>query len=151
VRTKLAVLLPVLALLAGCGGGGNGRLSKAEFEQRIQADGASVQKAVSKIQTGSGSLGKQIAAAERAVKAAADDLAAAKAPADAEADLKTIVRGLRTIDAQLMKLARAAEDGDPVAAQAAAMAIQAAPEVKAAQKAAASLEKKGYDIGAIGS
>jgi hypothetical protein len=152
VRTRVGSLLLVVALLAGCGGGrgDGGRLSKAQFEQRIKADGAAVEKAVAKIQLGSGSLGKQIGAAERAVKAAADDLAAAKPPADAEPDVKAIVRGLRTIDAQLMKLERAAKNGDALAAQAAAKAIQGAPAVRAAQKAAADLKKKGYDIGAIG-
>jgi hypothetical protein len=129
-------------------------LEGREFEQRIQADGAAVQKAVAKIRADPSSpatLAKQVAAAEHAVKAAADDLDAAKPPANAEEDLKTIVRGLRTIDVQLRKLEQAAKDGDPLAAQAAAQAIQNAPEIKAAQKAAADMKKKGYDIGAIGS
>jgi hypothetical protein len=157
VRTKLALLVAALAFVAGCGGGGGGgdeRLTKAEFEQRIQADGKAVQKAVSAISAGSSSLSelaKQVTAAEKAVQAAADDLSAVTPPADAEQPTSTIVSALRTIDVQLKNLAKAAKDNDPIAAQAAATAIQKAPEIAAAQKAANELKKKGYDIGVIGS
>jgi hypothetical protein len=151
VRSKLLLLFVAVALVAGCGS--STRLTKAQFEQRIKADGKSVEQAVRKIDatpTSMDALAKQVAAAERAVKAAADDLASAKPPADAEAGTKTIVRALRTIDAQLGKLEQAAKTGDMLAAQGAAAAIQGSPEVKAAQTAAADLKKKGYDIGAIG-
>jgi DNA repair ATPase RecN len=153
VRTKLAFLLAALALVAGCGGG-TSRLTKAQFEQHIQADGNAVQKAVAKISGTPSSLAelaKQVAAAESAVKAAADDLEKIKPPQDAEQETKTIVNALRTVDAQLQKLEQAAKKNDPVAAQVAASAIQSSPEIAAAQKAAKSLKKKGYDIGAIGS
>jgi chromosome segregation ATPase len=151
MRSKLTLLLLAVALVAGCGG--SSRLSKAQFEQRIKADGRAVEQAVAKVDatpTSMQVLAKQVAAAEQAVKAAADDLAAAKPPADAEGSTKTIVRALRTIDAQLQKLEQAAKKSDIIAAQAAAAAIQGSPEVKAAQTAAADLKKKGYDIGAIG-
>jgi hypothetical protein len=153
VRSKLVLTIAAVALLAGCGGGSD-RLSKAQFEQRIQADGMTVQKAVTKIKADPASLGalaKQVAAAERAVKVAADDLDAAKPPEDAAAGVKTIVHGLRAIGVQLKKLQVAAKNGDPLAAQAAVAAIQGSPEVRAAQRAATSLKKKGYDIGIIGS
>ena len=151
--TKLAFLVAALALVAGCGGGSS-RLSKAEFEQHIQADGKAVQQAVTKISGNPSSLGalaKQVAAAEGAVKAAADDLESVKPPADAEQETKTIVSALRTIDVQLQKLEQAAKKNDPVAAAAAGSAIQHSPEIAAAQKAANSLKKKGYKIGVIGS
>ena len=155
MRTKLALLAAALAFVAGCGGGGGDeRLTKAEFEQRIQADGKAVQKAVSAISAGSSSLSelaKQVTAAEKAVQAAADDLSAVTPPADAEQPTNTIISALRTIDVQLKNLAKAAKDNDPIAAQAAATAIQKAPEIAAAQKAANELKKKGYDIGVIGS
>jgi hypothetical protein len=139
-----------VALVAGCGG--SSRLSKADYEQKIQADGKAVQKVVSKI-NGSASLGSlatQIGAAEQAVKAAADDLDTIKPPQDAEADNKTIVLALRTIDTQLVRLQAAAKKGDIAAAQAAGAAIQNAPEIKAAQRAAKDLKQKGYKIGALG-
>jgi hypothetical protein len=96
-------------------------------------------------------IATQIAAAEQAVKKAADDLEAAKPPKDAEADNHTIVVGLRTLQTQLGKLQAAAKKHDIAALQAAAAALQAAPEIKAAQRAATDLKKKGYKIGVIGS
>lgn len=154
MRTKPALLVAAVALVAGCGGGGSARLTKAQFEQRIRADGAAVQKAIAKIQASPSSLSalaRQVATAERAVKAAADDLDAAKPPQDAERPTKTIVAALRTIDVQLQKLEEAARKNDPVAAQAAASSIRSSPEVAAGRKAARELKKKGYAIGAIGS
>ena len=148
---RLLAAAAAVALVAGCGGGSS-RMSKADYEQKIQADGKAVQKAVSKI-NGSASLGSlatQIGSAEQAVKAAADDLDSIKPPQDAEADNKTIVLALRTIDTQLVRLHAAAKRSDIAGAQAAGAAIQNAPEVKAAQRAAKDLKQKGYKIGVLG-
>lgn len=141
-----------VSLLAGCGGGGGGRLSKTEYEQKVQADGRAVQRVVARIGSFSSlsSLAKQVAAAEQAVKAAADDLDQIKPPKDAEADNHTIVVALRTIDTQLVRLEAAAKKGDAAGAQAAGAAIQSAPEIKAAQRAAKDLKQKGYKIGVLG-
>ncbi len=150
--TGLVAVVVVAALAAGCGG--SSRLSKAQYEQKIQADGKAVQKAVASISGNPGSLKQlavQVAAAEKAAKAAADDLGAVKPPAEIEIDNATIVAALRTIDVQLKKLEQAAKDGDTAAAQQAAAAIQASPEIKAAQAAAKDMKKKGYKIGVIGS
>jgi hypothetical protein len=112
-----------------------------------------VQKAVASISGNPSSLkvlAVQVAAAEKAAKKAADDLDAAKPPAEVDADNTKIVAALRTIDVQLQKLEQAAKDGDTTAAQQAAIAIQASPEIKAAQVAAKDMKKKGYKIGIIG-
>jgi hypothetical protein len=144
------VLLAVLA--AGCGG--SSRLSKAQYEQKIQTDGKAVQKAVASISGNPGSLKQlavQVAAAEKAAKTAADDLGSAKPPSEIEVDNATIVAALRMIDAQLLKLEQAAKDGDTAAAQQAATAIQKSPEIQTAQAAAKDMKAKGYKIGVIGS
>lgn len=145
------LLAVVVALVAGCGG--SGRLSKAQYEQRVQTDGKAVSAAVAKISGNPSSLAelaKEVDAAEAAVTKAADDLDKLKPPADAAADNDTIVVALRAIATQLEKLKKAAATGDPSAAQQAAAAIQNAPEIKDAQKATADLKKKGYKIGVIG-
>jgi hypothetical protein len=150
-RAGLVAVVVLAALAAGCGG--SSRLSKTQYEQRIQKDGKAVQQAVASISGNPASLKQlalQVAAAEKAAKKAADDLDGAKPPAEIDADNTTIVAALRTIDAQLLKLEQAAKDGDGAAAQAAASAIQNAPEIKAAQTAAKDMRKKGYDIGVIG-
>jgi hypothetical protein len=151
VRTKLAFLLAALALVAGCGGGSS-RLTKAEFEQHIQTDGQALQKAVAKLGAAKSltELATQVGAAETAVKAAADDLESVKPPADAETPTKTIVKALRSIDAQLKQLEQAAKDKDLIGVQKIATTIQSSPDIKAAQKASNELKQKGYKIGVIG-
>jgi hypothetical protein len=145
-----ALAAAALVLLAGCGG--SSRMSKADYEAKVQSDGKAVQKEVAKLNTftSMSELGQHIGGAEQAVKAAADDLDKIKPPKDAEADNHTIVVALRTIDTQLVRLEAAAKKGDIAGAQAAGAAIQKAPEIKAAQQAAADLKKKGYKIGVLG-
>lgn len=150
-RAGLVAVVVLASLAAGCGG--SSRLSKTQYEQRIQKDGKAVQQAVASISGNPGTLKQlalQVAAAEKAAKKAADDLDGAKPPSEVEADNTKIVAALRAIDTQLLKLEQAAKDGDSAAAQAAASAIQNAPEIKAAQTAATDMRKKGYDIGVIG-
>jgi hypothetical protein len=151
VRTKLAFLLAALALVAGCGGGSS-RLTKAEFEQHIQKDGKALQKVIAKLGAAKSltELATQVGAAEQAVKAAADDLESVKPPADAESPTATIVKALRSIDAQLKLLEQAAKDNDLLAVQKTAQAIQSSPDIAAAQTAANELKKNGYKIGVIG-
>ena len=150
--TRILAVAAAAALVAGCGGGSD-RLSKAEYEQVIQTDGRDARQAVTRASgsiTSPATLPTQIAAAENAVKKAADDLDAAKPPKDAEADNHTIVVGLRTLQTELGKLRAAAKKHDIAALQAAAAALQASPEIKAAQRAAEDLKKKGYTVGALG-
>jgi predicted component of type VI protein secretion system len=147
----LALILSGLAL-AGCGGGSSS-LSKSAYESRIQADGKSVQTAIQGVAastTSLATLAKAIDTAEAAVKKSADDLESLKPPADAAADTTTIVKGLRAIGSGLEAMKRAAAKGDTNAARAAALAISDAPQVRAAQRAADDLKKKGYDVGVIG-
>src|SRR5438128_272993 len=53
-RTGFVAVIVLAALVAGCGG--SSRLSKAQYEQKIQADGKSVQKAVAGISGNPSSL-----------------------------------------------------------------------------------------------
>jgi hypothetical protein len=148
----LAVAAALAVLAAGCGG--SSQMSKADYEAKLQAEGQGVQDAVAKISsslTSMTQLAKRVAAAEVAAKKAADDLDALKPPADVAADNDKLVLALRTIDAQLKKLAQAAKEADQVAAQQAAAAIQNAPEIKAGQAAVNDMKKKGYKVGVLGS
>ena len=153
---RIARILPALAVvalvLAGCGGGSS-TLSKSQYEKRIQADGQAVQTAVTAVSAATASLtelSKQVDAAEAAVTKAADDLDSLKPPKDAAADNKTIVAGLRAISKGLDALKKAAKKGSMSDVQAAALSLSDAPEIRAAQRAATDLKKKGYSIGVIG-
>jgi len=150
--TGIVAVVVLVALAAGCGGG-SGRLSKAQYEQKIQADGKAVQEAAGAITSSGASLSGlavKVAAAEKAAKAAADDLGSVKPPADAADDNAKIVTALRTIEVQLQKLAQAAKAGNTSAVQQAGLALQSSPEIKAAEAAAKDLKAKGYKIGVLG-
>ena len=150
--TGVAVAAVLAVLAAGCGG--SSHMSKADYEAKIQADGKVVQEAIAKISASFSSIksvAKEVAAAEAAAKKAADDLDAANPPEDIAADNDKLVIALRTIDAQLKKLAQAAKAGDQVAAQQAVSAIQSSPEIKAGQAAVKDMQKKGYKVGVLGS
>lgn len=149
---RIGLVVLAAALVAGCGG--SSRLSQADYQQKLQADGKAVSAAVAKISGNPSSLSElatEVDAAESAVTKAADDLDKAKPPTNADADNAKIVTALRYIATQLEKLKKAAASGNPTAAQAAASAIRNAPEIKAAQAAIVDLKKKGYKVGAIGS
>jgi hypothetical protein len=150
VTATLAVVLAAL-LVAGCGGGG--RLSKAEYQQKIQAEGKTAQQALTKLSkvTSLSALAQQVGAVEKAVERVADDLDGLKPPQDVEDDNATIVTALRTIDGLLKELRKAATSGDLGAAAKAGTAVQNTPEVKAAEQAIKDLKAKGYDVGIFGS
>lgn len=144
---RLAFLLLAGVLLAGCGG--SGRLSKSDYETRLQTDGKSVQSSVTALtKTATTSLtdfATKIDAAEAAVKKAGDDLATLKPPSDAAADNAAVVAALRRIQTGLEQVKK-----DPASAQKIVAAIQSSPQLKAAEKATADLKQKGYKVGVIG-
>jgi hypothetical protein len=157
MRAKLmgvAVAATLAVLAAGCGGSGNGQMSKADYEAKIQADGQAVQDAVNQITsnpTSMAALAKQVDAAQVQAKKAADDLDATNPPTEVAADNDALVTALRSIDAELKKLAQAAKDQNPLAAQQAAAAIRSSPEVIAGKAAIKDMKKKGYAVGVLGS
>jgi hypothetical protein len=149
---RLALLALAGLVVAGCGG--SGRLSKADYEKKLQTDGKAVQASVTALtKTNPATLAElatRVDKAEAAVKKAADDLDSIKPPADAETDNAAIVTALRKIQSGLEALKKAASTGDPTAAQKAAAEIESSPQLKAAQKATADLKRKGYKVGVIG-
>lgn len=144
---RLALIVVAVGLLAACGG--SGRLSQSAYEQKLQSDGKSVQSSVNALtKTPPASLAdfaKKIDAAETAVKNAADDLDSLKPPSDAASDNEAIVAALRRIGKGLEQV-----KSNPLGAKSVVAAIEASPELKAAEKATADLKKKGYKVGVIG-
>jgi hypothetical protein len=150
---RLAPIALAALLLTACGGGSS-RLSKSDYEQHLQSDGKAVASTI-RVLTGAASgpslagIVTKIDAASVAVKKAADDLDSIKPPSDAEADNAALVTGLRTIESGLEKLKKALTT-NPLEAAAIGKSLQQDPAVKAAEKAAADLKKKGYKVGVLG-
>ncbi|HKI91198.1 MAG TPA: hypothetical protein VJ986_02760 [Gaiellaceae bacterium] len=150
-------ILAVAALVAGCGGGGGGggskALTKAQYEQRVQADGKSLEQAITAISSNMTSLAElksAVAKAQTGLKKAANDLESLTPPKEAEQANATFVTALRAIDKQLGALKTAADKGDMAAVLATVQGLATSKEAIAAQKAAASLKKLGYDLGVLG-
>jgi hypothetical protein len=149
---RLAAVAFGVLLLAACGG--SSRMSKSQYEQHLQNDGKAVADTIrtltgAQTSTDLGAIVKKVDSASAAVKQAADDLDSLKPPADAEADNTALVTGLRAIESGLAKLKKALAT-NPLQAAAIGRDLQQAPEVKAAEKAAADLKKKGYKVGVLG-
>ena len=144
---RLALLIVAVVLVAGCGG--SGRISKASYEQKVQTDGKAVQTSLTSLSksppTSLAQLTKRIDTIETVVKKMADDLSSLKPPSEAEADNTAIVAGLRRIQSGAEQV-----KSKPTSAQTIVTAIQASPQLKAADKAIADLKSKGYKVGVIG-
>jgi hypothetical protein len=151
--TLAVVALAILA--AGCGGGGGSgdRLTKAQYEKRIQKDGQDLTTAFKPLNTPPTSL-KQLAAelkvGQDKLREAAGDLAGLKPPKDVEADNSALVKGLRTLADQLEGLRNAAAKGDPQLVQKALSGLQSSHALSDARRATDDMKKKGYKLGAIG-
>ena len=151
-RCSWILALGALAILvAGCGG--SSRLTKAQYEKRVQADGKALTKATSSLGASTTSLAAlktAVTSAHAGLEAAANDLESLKPPKEAEADNKAFVAAIRDIEAQFTALAKAADKGDMNAVIATVQKLSASKAIKAAQVAAADLSKKGYKLGALG-
>ena len=145
---RLAVVLALVGVvLAGCGG--SGRLSKSEYQQRVQADARPVGQLVTALtkhppKTAT-ELITRLDAAEATVKKSADDLAAAKPPADVDTDNAALVAGLRKVQHALEQV-----KANPTKATVLIARLETSPAIKRAEKAIADLKAKGYEVGAFG-
>src|SRR5919201_1827714 len=151
VATLAVVAVAILA--AGCGGGGGNRLSKSQYEHRIQKDGQQITTAFKPLNTPPTSL-KQLAdelkVGQDKLREAADDLDGLKAPKDVEADNDALVKGLRTLADELEGLRKVAAKNDPTQVQKALASLQKSHALIDARRATDDMKKKGYKLGAIG-
>jgi len=156
-RRRVAATLAVAAvagLAAGCGGGGSARLTKAQYEQRVQTDGKALTQVTSAISSGvtsPASLKTALANAQKAIGKAADDLGSLAPPVEAEAANAAFVKALRAIDSQLGQIGDALAKGDMTAVLADVEKLGSSREVAAAKAAAKQLKALGYKLGALGS
>ena len=153
LAAALAAALLAAGSACGCGGSGGGRLSKAQYEQRVQTDGKALTRAIAAVGSNTASFSRLKAAvtsAEKGVRAAADDLESLTPPAEAATANTAFVTALRAIAVQLRALERAADKRDLPGVVAIVQKLAASKEIAAARTAAADLKRQGYRLGALG-
>jgi hypothetical protein len=137
-----------VAIAAGCGG--DGRLSKAEYEQKMRAEGQSLQTSVSGLAaaaTDLNTLSTKVASIQKAFEKSANDVDAIKPPKDAEADTQKIADSLHQFSGLLGDIKSAADEQETTRVQQLFLRIQTVG--REAASASNDLKKKGYDIGAF--
>jgi hypothetical protein len=150
-------VVAITLLVAGCGGGGGGssssRLSKAQYEHRVQKDGQEITTAFRPLNQPPSSL-KQLAtelkAGQDKLREAASDLDGVTPPKDVEADNKTLVKGLRKLADDLEGVRSAAAKNDPNQVRKQLGKLQQSHALADARRATEDMKKKGYRLGAIG-
>jgi hypothetical protein len=154
VLRKLLLLAFAATFLAGCGGDGDGRLSKAEYEDRMQEIGAELRTASEGIGDLSQTrdldrLADTISDFQERLDEAADDVDALSPPENVEEETDEIAEALHAFADTFGEMEAAARDGNLAELQQAQAEI--ASKGAEAQRATASLEQKGYEIGDLGS
>jgi len=147
----VAALVAVL-VLAGCGGGGNGRLSGAAYERELHAAGDKLSTAQGRL---AGARSKDefksdVSGLQRALRSAAGDLDGITPPMDAEAANGRLVDALRGLADDFGAVRAAADEGIDAAVRSGRQ-VASRPSARAAQQAIAELRRRGYDVGTLGS
>jgi major membrane immunogen (membrane-anchored lipoprotein) len=157
VRHRGAAILAAVGLallVTGCGGGGgDGTMSKAEFEQRVQKDGDQIRKAFTPLNTPPKSLNQladELKTGEDELHKVADDLDKANPPKDVAEDTTKLATGLRKLANELELMRTAAEKGDPALVQKALGSLRGSHALVDAQAATTDMKKKGYSLGTLG-
>jgi hypothetical protein len=142
----------VVVALAGCGGGGAKPLTKAQYEQHLQADGAAAQRATKSLAGGTRplALAKSLAQVQAELRRVADDLDGLRPPSDAVRDNARIARGLRGLAASFEPLRRKLAAGQKLNLAQEFAKLQEPKSVADAQLAINDLQRKGYAVGVFG-
>jgi hypothetical protein len=150
VRALLLSLAAVGVSLMGACTGDQGRLSKAEYEEKVRAVYAEVQEAFQRTNVASlDERADRVEDAQAELREAASALESREPPEDAEAANLQIAQGMRAYADDLELLREAAERGDEGAVEAFNARIGQNRSVKLIAEAAESLKFKGYDLGQI--
>jgi len=147
------LLLALAALAVGLGGcGGDARLSKAEYEQKLTAVGrelAEASKPLAQAKTGPGFV-SAVEQIQGGLRKAADDLGGVKPPEDVASANDRLVDALRGLVDEFDKVKEAAEGGAKKARDAGARLARSNPSGEARQ-AVLEIQRRGYDVGLLSS
>ena len=141
-------MLGVLSL-AACG---DDRLSKSEYEQKLQSEYADVQQAfqATAASFGQTDLAGTIGDAQEQLRGAAESLEHVEPPKEIEEENEEIVEGLREYADDLDDLHEAAERNDLKTITAFTDRIADNEAIHQIAEAAEEMKHKGYNVGAIG-
>jgi cob(I)alamin adenosyltransferase len=144
----LATALALVAVVAGCGGGG--RLSKAEYEQRLRQAGDELSTAVQQLAKArtKEQFKDAVAEVQGTLDDAADDLDGNSPPSDVESANERLVHGLRGLSDDFDKVKDAADEGIDAATKK-AQEISTAQASREAERAIKEIERRGYDVGKL--
>jgi hypothetical protein len=154
MRAKLFVIVALVLAAAGCGGGGSssGPLSKAEYEQKMQAEGKRLTDALKTADVTSAKdvheFADRLGGVKDDIAKGGDNVQALQPPPSAAADTQTIADVLHRIAAVIGEIQTAASKNDDASFQRDVQ--QLAQELRAAGPAVKDLKQKGYDVGAFG-
>jgi hypothetical protein len=144
-------IAPALAAVAVVGCGGQDRLSKGEYEEKVRSEYADVQKAfqLTGAAFGKPDLAEKIEQAQAELRQMADALDEAEPPAEVEAENQQIIDSMRRYAGSLDRLRNAAERGDLEVIEDATARIADNEAVEQIAEAAERMKFKGYDLGQI--
>jgi hypothetical protein len=145
--SRVALLLLVVAA-AACSGD-DGRLTKAEYAERVRTVYAEVQEAFVRTDVAADELAGRVQDAQLELRDAADELEDTEPPDDVEAEHAQLVEGLRAYADDLDRLRNAAERGDERTIEDFNARISQNDSVVLIAEAAESMKFKGYDLGQI--
>ena len=136
--------------VAGCGGGG--RLTKAAYEQKLRDAGKELAVARQKLLQArpKDEFKDDVTAVQHALDHAADQLGGISPPADVEAPNDRLVHGLRGLSDDFGQLKAAADQGVD-AARRKGQQIATGASSREAQQAIREIQRRGYDVGQLGS
>ena len=150
LATLAAVLLALV--VAGCGSGGGGQLSKAEYQKHLQTDGDEITKAFKPLTQPPSSLDELASGLEAGVSklnGAAEDLEGVKPPKNVKKDNSDLAAGLRELAHELDSLKKAAQKKDPQQVQKTLGDLRNSHGLIDARRATDDLKKKGYTLGTV--
>jgi predicted nuclease with TOPRIM domain len=144
-RTLLT--LTVGFLVAGCGG--EDRLTKQEYAQKVRAVYADVQKAFQATNVPQGELAARVEAAQDQLREAADELDDVVPPKEVETENAQLVDGMRRYADDLERLRNAAKNADQRTIDDFNARLPQNEAVEQMAEAAERMKFKGYDLGQI--
>jgi hypothetical protein len=146
----VALSTALVLAVTGCGGGG--RLSKAEYEQKLQQGGRELATALGELSSSrsKNEFKKGVDDVEKALNDVADELDGVTPPQDVEGANQRVVDGFRQL-ARDFEAVKAATEKGPDAARQAGRAITTGAASRKANQAIQEIKRRGYDVGQLGS
>ena len=146
---RLIALVVAAVALAGCGGGED-RLSKAEYQEEVHKVGNTLSGALSGVDTeGAGGLSAvsgQVEQLQSALRGAAADLEELSPPEDVEGTHEKLIQGIRGFADELDDLNDALQREDLGAIRSFENGFTSSDSVKQIREAAEELQEKGYTL-----